>query len=220
MHARIRSGHAHPVLTPSIALLGLAILFAVSGCGAPGSAAPGQQPSPTTDLRGLLISAASLPARFRASTGESPAYRFTLCGVDLEPTAPVSSSSTRFARSEIGPFVEQRVRRYPDDSQRDVIAALRAALPTCASTRATDPASPGTATPFVVRTLALRQFGEDSIAWHQEVDGERPVPTDVVLMRKGRTIVLVTSYTFEAATDPQTILDAAAAAEAPLTRLP
>lgn len=205
---------------PFIVLLGVATLVAVSACGAQSSATPAQPPGPATDLRGLLITADSLPADFRASTGESRAYRFTLCGVDLEPTAPVATSSARFAQSEIGPFVEQRVRRYADDSQREVISAMRAALTTCTTTVATDPADPQSRTTFTMRSLDLRQFGEDSVAWRQQVDGDRPIPTDVVLMRKGRTVVLVTSYTFGRDTDPQTIVDAATAAETPLAQLP
>jgi hypothetical protein len=201
----------------TVALTGLLlVVLTLAACGDP-SGGPAGAPTPSAvPLDSLLLDPSALPAGFRPSSGQSTGYRFTLCGVDLEPTPAVEQVSARFARSEIGPFVEQRVRRYPDDSQRDVIEAMRTALATCTTTQATEPGGThGTA--LTVSRLELPTFAEQSVAWHQVSTSSPQVPTDVVLMRRDRTIVLVTSYTFERTTDPGTVLAAARAAAQRLT---
>lgn len=205
-------------LAGTIALL---LLGGVVACGSPtrpGQAADddrrpsGSAPAAPDGLRASLITADALPAGFRDSTGVAPGYRLTLCGVDLEPTPASDHVATRFAVSEIGPFVEQRVRRYPDDSQQRVLTAMAAALRTCTTTAAEDPSRPGQRTTFVITPLDVGRFADQSVAWHQEPTSGPHVPTDVVLMRRGRTIALVTSYTFGRSTDPAAIRAAAAAA--------
>ncbi|GAB3680312.1 hypothetical protein [Angustibacter aerolatus] len=178
-----------------------------------GSPGAGQGATTSEALQPLLVDATRLPDGFRESTGQAaPGYRMTLCGVDLEPRPPAETATRRFARSGVGPFVEQRVRRYGDDSQAEVLVAMRQALRSCGETSATDPAS-GASTTMRVRPLQLRQFADDSVAWHQEAV-DRPVPTDVVLMRRGRTVVLVTSYTLGRVGDVGVVEQAATAAEA------
>jgi hypothetical protein len=201
----------------TVALTGLLLVgLVIAACGDP-SGGPAGAPTPSAvPLSSLLLEPSALPAGFRPSSGQSTGYRFTLCGVDLEPTPAVEQVSARFATSEIGPFVEQRVRRYPDDSQRDVIEAMRTALASCSTTQATEAGGTHRAT-LAVSPLELPTFAEQSVAWHQVSTSSPQVPTDVVLMRRGRTIVLVTSYTFERATDPGTVLAVARAAAQRLT---
>lgn len=203
------------VVVALVALTLTACGDASGGTTATGANGPG--PSSGPPLPSLLIQASDLPPDFRPSTGESAGYRFTLCGVDLEPTPATEQASARFATNEVGPFVEQRVRRYPDDSQAHVIDAMTAALRTCTTTTATDPSAPGRDTTFTVSPLDLPRFADQSVAWHQVAASSPQVPTDVVLMRQGRTIVLVTSYTFGRATDPDAVLAAARAAADRLT---
>jgi hypothetical protein len=179
--------------------------------GAPSRSTPG-----TGGVRAQLISAGDLPDGFRDSAGASPGYRLTLCGVDLEPTPVLDEAAARFAVSEIGPFVEQRVRRYPDDSQERVLTALAAALRTCTSTVAKDPSRPTQRTTLAISPLDVGDYGDQSVAWHQEPTSGPHVPTDVVLMRRGRTIALVTSYTFGRGLDLAAVRAAAAAAESQL----
>jgi hypothetical protein len=63
-----------------------------------------------------------------------------------------------------------------------------------------------------VEPLALPQLGEESVAWRQTPDTELPVTTDVVLIRSGRTVVLVTSYALKTAPPPATAEQVATAA--------
>jgi hypothetical protein len=200
------------------AALALLLLGGVAACGdatppgAAGSSEPTRSTAAAGSLRTRLMSADVLPEGFRDSDGAAPGYRLTLCGVDLEPTPAVEQVATRFAVSEIGPFVEQRVRRYPDDSQERVLSALASAVRTCTSTVAHDPSRPGRRATLAITPLDVGAYADQSVAWHQEPTSGAHVPTDVVLMRHGRTIALVTSYTVGRSTDPAAIRAAAAAA--------
>lgn len=215
--------HPRAGLTRTLAgTIGLLLLGGLAACGSTtssaGAGAQDHPPATTTPggTHAQLISADVLPGGFRDSTGVSPGYRLTLCGVDLEPTPAVDHSAARFAVSEIGPFVEQRVRRYPDDSQERVLTAMASALRTCTTSVAEDPAHPGQRTTFAITPLDVGRYADQSVAWHQEPTSGPHVPTDVVLMRRGRTIALVTSYTLGKVTDPAAIRAAAAAAESRL----
>ncbi|MGN6299603.1 MAG: hypothetical protein ACTHN8_00735 [Angustibacter sp.] len=159
----------------------------------------------------LLVSASDLPDGFRDSGGQSPGYAQQVCGVDIEPTAPVRTADARFSQGPLGPFVEQRVRVYADDSATAMMARLRRALATCdhydLPASATAPAAR-----IDVRPLSLPTFGEESLAWRQTPRTTLPVTTDVVLIRSGRTVVLVTSYALKQAPDDDTARVAAQAA--------
>ncbi|GAA4348371.1 hypothetical protein [Angustibacter luteus] len=193
-------------------LVGLVALL-LGGCGARTSDAgsPGTPGSTARSANALLVGADDLPAGFAASAGQASTYRQQVCGVDLEPTKPVQTASARFSQGPLGPFVEQRVRVYDDDSATDVLADLREALKTCGSYDL--PASGSSAAVRVaVQPLDVPQLGDESVAWRQAPDTQLPITTDVVLIRSGRTVALVTSYALKQAPDAATATQAATAA--------
>lgn len=189
----------------------------VVGCGVESSgdtAAPGGNASGTagpTSAQRVLLSPADLPKGFATSGGQSAAYRQQVCGVDIEPSKPVQTASARFSQGPLGPFVEQRVRVYGDDSAAGVVQALRAALASCTSYQL--PAS-GTApaATVAVTPLDLPQLGDESVAWRQVPQTDLPITTDVVMIRSGRTVVLLTSYALKQAPPEATVEQAATAA--------
>ncbi|GAB3590624.1 hypothetical protein GCM10027446_05890 [Angustibacter peucedani] len=185
----------------------------VTGCGVEhrdDSVAPGATADAAAAQK-VLVSPADLPEGFAASGGQSAGYRQTVCGVDIEPTPPVQQASARFSQGPVGPFVEQRVRVYPDDSATAVVAALRKALATCTSYQLPANGTAPAAT-MAVRPLDLPQLGDESVAWRQVPQTDLPITTDVVLIRSGRTVVLMTSYALKEAPPETTVKQAATAA--------
>ena len=65
---------------------------------------------------------------------------------------------------------------------------------------------------MAVQPLDLPQLGDESVAWRQTPDTKLPITTDVVLIRSGRTVALVTSYALKRAPDAATAEQAATAA--------
>lgn len=191
--------------------------LALAGCGvgqAGDASAPGGGASGTADpasAQRVLLEPADLPKGFAASGGQSASYRQRVCGVDIEPGKPVQTASARFSQGPLGPFVEQRVRVYADDSAAGVVRALRTALASCTSYQL--PASGAApAVTMAVRPLQLAQLGDESVAWRQVPQTDLPITTDVVLIRSGRTVVLVTSYALKQAPPAATVEQAATAA--------
>jgi hypothetical protein len=197
----------------------VAVALAVVLCAGCGVEDSGQgvraRPSAGATAESVLVSAADLPEGFADSAGQSAGYRQRVCGVDLEPSQPVQTASRRFSQGPLGPFVEQRVRVYDDDSAAAVMTALRAALASC--DRYELPAT-GTApaVELAVQPLNLPSLGEESVAWRQVPRTDLPITTDVVMIRSGRTVVLITSYALKHAPPQQTVEQAAAAAAARL----
>lgn len=186
----------------------------VTGCGVEqrdDGVAPGATGSRGPSAQQVLMRPEDLPDGFAPSAGQSEAYRQTVCGVDIEPSKPVQTASARFSQGPLGPFVEQRVRVYDDDSAAGVVQALRAALASCTSYQLPASASAPAVT-MAVRPLNLPQLGDESVAWRQVPQTDLPITTDVVLIRSGRTVVLVTSYAVKEAPPEATVEQAATAA--------
>lgn len=195
-----------------VAITLAAAVAVCAACGVePGAVDPGGPRGARPSARALLVDAADLPEGFADSGGQSPGYAQQVCGVDIEPSAPEQTASARFSKGPLGPFVEQRVRVYRDDSAVQVLHRLRQALATCdhydLNATATAPAAR-----FSVEPLTLPTLGEDSVAWRQTSRTSLPITTDVVLIRSGRTVVLLTSYALKQAPDADTIARAARAA--------
>ncbi len=211
-----------PVLTSWSRAVSVAVAVALlssSACGVEhrdDALAPGASPGTgsgtgSSAATSALISAADLPAGFADSGGQSAGYRQQVCGVDLEPSAPARTASARFSQGPVGPFVEQRVRVYADDTASSVMARLRTALAGCDQYDLAATASAPAAS-VAVEPLDLPQLGDESVGWRQVARSELPITTDVVLIRRGRTIVLVTSYALKAPPPTSTIEQAATAA--------
>lgn len=208
-----RTNPCGATLPTRAACLLVSAILGLTGCGveSQGDGVSARPSASGPSARALLVSAQDLPAGFADSGGQDENYRQSVCGVDLEPSKPVDTASARFSQGPVGPFVEQRVRIYADDSAAAVLKRLRTALASCS--RYSLPAS-GTApaVTFAVQPLALPRLGEDSVAWRQVPQTDLPITTDVVLIRTGRTVVLVTSYAIKEAPSEQTVQQAAQAA--------
>ncbi|KQX66010.1 hypothetical protein [Angustibacter sp. Root456] len=190
-----------------------ALALTLTACGVESS--PGVRPAAgvtgSRPAQALLVAASDLPEGFRDSGGQSPGYAQQVCGVDLEPSPPVQTADARFSQGPLGPFVEQRVRVYDDDSAAAMMARLRRALAACDHYDLTASATAPAAS-IDVEPLRLPALGEESLAWRQTPRTSLPVTTDVVLIRTGRTVVLVTSYALKQAPDGDTARVAAQAA--------
>lgn len=214
---RPRAGrHHHLVGAVAVAL---AVLLLTS-CGADdagsaGTAAPGSTPVATPAASSLLVRAQDLPSGFRDSGGQDGGYRQTVCGVDIEPVPPVDSASARFSEGPLGPFVEQRVRVYAGDT--DVVSRVRAALEGCTKYSLPATAS-GPAAVLDVQRLDVPPLGDESVAWSQTARTDVPITTDVVMIRSGNTVALVTSYALKTPPDPDVVMRAAQAVAARLAR--
>ena len=159
----------------------------------------------------LLVAATELPDGFRDSGGQTPGYAQQVCGVDIEPSPPVQT-----ARRAVLSGAARAVRRAARAGVRRRLGDgdAGAAAPSAGDLRPLRPASERhlPAAGFDVEPLRLPAFGDESLAWRQTPRTSLPVTTDVVLIRSGRTVVLVTSYALKQAPDDETARVAAQAA--------
>jgi hypothetical protein len=196
---------------PTVLTLGVCLLLlALTACGGSSEAAPPATPIPSAHYR---VPVESLPADWRTSNTDDDDFRITVCGVDLEPTAPVDFAHYRFAKGPVGPFLEQHVRSYAANTAAEVIEAIRAALPGC---REYETAGEGDhpAVRFAVEPLKLSgaaATAPDTVSWRQKpVDGSG-VANDVVLTRRGTTVVLLVAYSVRNGPDRDALTSALAA---------
>lgn len=116
----------------------------------------------------LLLSENFLPAAWSITTPrDSGGFRMTICGVDIEPAEPIDAAAKRWQQTPTGPFLEQHVRVYDNSTARDVLAALKAAIPGCRQYTATD--AKGGASSFAVSPLTLRSADRNTIQWRQRL---------------------------------------------------
>lgn len=125
--------------------------------------------------RKLVLGAGAVPAGWSDSTPrETGGYRMTICGVDLEPSAPIDGAQKRWQNSPNGPFLEQHVRVYADRTAANVMAGLSRAIPTCRGYTAVDAAG-GSAT-YTVEPLSVPGAGAGFVAWRQKLTLPQPAP--------------------------------------------
>ncbi|GAB49235.1 hypothetical protein MOPEL_099_00350 [Mobilicoccus pelagius NBRC 104925] len=170
----------------------------------------------------LLVPTSALPSGWTATKArDTRGYRMTVCGVDLEPTAPLDSAQQNWQGSIAGPYLEQHVRVYPDATAAKVVADLAKKVPGCRSYTAKDAKGQST---FAVETLALKGAPSGTVAWRQKVPLFVPVagaspsasPTmrsvevvqDVAVRRVGAAIVLLNAYAVEKNPDDAVLVTA------------
>ena len=195
----------------TVLALGLCLLtLTLTGCGGASDPAPAPTPVPAARYR---VPVERLPDGWRASNPREGGYRTTFCGVDLEPTAPVDSARYRFAKGPVGPFLEQQIRSYAQNTAADVIGAIRTALPGCREFEAAgDESSP--AVRFTVEPLSLPSVAAsspDTVAWRQQPADGSGVVSDVVLTRRGTTAVVLVAYSLRDGPDRDALTAALAA---------
>ena len=175
---------------PTLRALGICLLT-LTACSGLGDPAPAATPVPAAHYR---IPVEQLPAGWRNSNPTGDGYRTTFCGVDLEPAAPVDSAHYRYAKGAVGPFLEQHVRSYTGNTAAEVIGAVQAALPGCREFEAAgDADSP--AVRFTAEPLDLpAASGPDVVAWRQAPAEASGVVSNVVLTRRGTTMVALVAY--------------------------
>lgn len=130
--------------------------------------------------RKLVLGAGAVTAGWTDSTPrETGGYRMTICGVDLEPSAPIDGAQKRWQNSPNGPFLEQHVRVYADKTAANVMAGLSRAIPSCPGYTAVD-AGGGSAT-YTVERLAVPGAGAGFVTWRQKLTLPQPsaAPTSV-----------------------------------------
>lgn len=186
----------------------VALLGACGDTPAPGAA---PRPEPSARPADYLIGTTALPKGWRDSNSQGVDYRVTVCGVDLEPEPPAFATSVRFSEGPVGPFLEQHVRVYRSDVASGVIAGLRKALPGCTSYQARGSAAGSPTATYRVAPLTVKGAPAESVAWRQTTTGELPITSDLVLVRRGDTAVLLMSYALRKTPDPA-VLEAAVAA--------
>lgn len=185
-----------PAASLAVTLLtALMSALVLGGCtgGDRSPAAPAESsPSSASTASPYELRSSDLPAGWRDSSMREHDFRLTVCGVDLEPRPPQAERAIRFARSAIGPFLEQYVRTYDGDRVTPVIEGLQRALPTCRSYTAD--AGAGRTVTFRVEPLRLAGLGAGDVAWRQTSVGDRPITADYVLTRRGTSAVVLASY--------------------------
>jgi hypothetical protein len=187
------------------------LLSLLTACGQAAAPQDAGTSEPAARPADHLIDSGVLPQGWRDSNSQGVDYRVTVCGVDLEPEPPAFATSARFSQGPVGPFLEQHVRVYRRDVVSGVIGQLEKALPGCSryTARGTSADSP-TAT-FTVEPLRVEGAPAQSVSWRQTSQGELPITSDLVLVRRGDTGVLLMSYAIRKAPDPA-VLEAALAA--------
>ncbi len=190
----------------------VALLSLLTACGQATTAQdPGTTGEPSARPADYLIDGAVLPKGWRDSNSQGVDYRVTVCGVDLEPEPPAFATSTRFSQGPVGPFLEQHVRVYRQDVVSGVVARLEKALPGCSTYTARGTSADSPTATFTVEPLTVKGAPEGSVAWRQTSRGELPITSDLVLVPRGDTGVLLMSYAVRSAPDPA-VLEAAVAA--------
>lgn len=189
----------------------MGLLSLLTACG---QAASPQDPGtnePSARPADYLIDSGVLPKGWRDSNSQGVDYRVTVCGVDLEPEPPAFATSARFSEGPVGPFLEQHVRVYRQDVVSGVIAKLKKALPGCSGYTAKGTSADSPTAKFTVEPLTVKGAPAQSVAWRQTSQGELPITSDLVLVQRGDSGVLLMSYAIRKAPDP-TVLEAAVAA--------
>lgn len=158
-----------------------------------------------------MLTARDLPEGWDDSNSQGDDYRVTVCGVDLEPTAPAKASSARFSRGPVGPFLEQHVRVYEDDVARRVVDELQRALPGCTEYEARGSAPHSPTAHFDVEPLTVEGAPAGSVAWRQTSRGDLPITSDLLIVPHQNTAVVLMSYALRDDPDPDVLEQAAAA---------
>lgn len=124
--------------------------------------------------RPLILGAKAVPAGWQDSTPrETGGYRMTICGVDLEPNAPLDGAQARWQYSPSGPFLEQHVRVYSGGTARAVVGALAAAIPRCTQYTSTDGRTSAT---YRVEKLSVPGADSGFVTWRQRLTLPEPAP--------------------------------------------
>lgn len=143
------------------------------------SGAGGQQSVATLDggngtAKALVLAEKALPAGWQDSTPrDTGGYRMTVCGVDLEPNAPLDGAQKRWQYSASGPFLEQHVRVYTGDTAAAVVARLQKAIPGCTTYTSTEGGSSAT---YRVSKLTVPGTDAGIVTWRQRLPLPAPAP--------------------------------------------
>lgn len=162
--------------------------------------------------RRLVLGAGAVPPGWSDSTPrETGGYRMTICGVDLEPSAPIDGAQKRWQNSPNGPFLEQHVRVYADQTASTVLNGLARAIPSCPGYTATD-SSGGSAT-YTVEPLSV-PGASGFVTWRQKLT--LPQPTAAATTQVPSPIPSATALTTPTTVAPSPTASAATAALAPV----
>ncbi|WP_161606059.1 hypothetical protein [Microlunatus speluncae] len=190
-----------------VAVIAGLITVALAGCQLTPPAAP---PPPDVRPDDYLIKVEDLPKDWRLSNDSAGGYRTQVCGVDLEPSPPAAMASVRFSMGPFGPFVQQYVRSYTDDTAERVITGLSGAVPGCTSFVATGTKGTKSET-FRITPLKLDSAGSEVVSWRQVPESNPGLITDLAFFRRGDTMIAFLSYSIRDEPDPKVLEQAIAA---------
>lgn len=191
-----------------------AVASLLAACGNIAPTSPASGSSKPTDMaapKAWVINVVDLPKGWHESSPPSGDFRVTVCGVDIEPVLATRAGAWRWSQSGVGPFLAQQVRLYRDDQAHEVIDALKAALPGCTTTQVPRSAGSKEMVTFTIEPISIAGAGSDTIAWRQTLVSDKPVTSEIVLTRRGRTAVLFNSYTIGTRLDRNVLVQAVAA---------
>jgi hypothetical protein len=174
------------------------IAIVLGGCQAgpnPPTSAPVVRPED------YLIKVEDLPQDWRLSNDAQGGYRTQVCGVDVEPSPPAADASARFSMGPFGPFVQQYVRSYADDTAERVITGLSESLPGCTAYVGTGTKGTKSAR-FLIKPLELDGAGPEVITWRQTPESDPGLTTDLAFFRRGNTMIVFLSYALRVQPDP------------------
>lgn len=122
----------------------------------------------------LVLDDKAVPAGWQDSTPrETGGYRMSVCGVDLEPNAPLDGAQKRWQYSASGPFLEQHVRVYTGGAAAAVVARLKKAVPGCTTYTSTEGGSRAT---YQVQKLTVPGADGGIVTWRQRLRLPAPAP--------------------------------------------
>ena len=198
---------------PMTGVLALGALL-LTGCADVGASGAAEADPPAA--QDLLLSVEQVPEGFAEDGGENPQYRTTVCGVPVETVDPVDTASARFSLGPVGPFLEQRVRVYAEADGTAAVAALREALAGCESYTTEDGG-----TQVAVSPLEAGEHGDDAVALRLEPQGDLQAVNDVLLVRYGTAVVMLSALAIDGEEpDPGWLQDAADALDRTAGQVP
>jgi hypothetical protein len=180
-----------------------AIAVVLAGC----QAVPTPEATPDVRPEDYLIKVDDLPKDWRLSNDAQGGYRTQVCGVDVEPSPPAADASVRFSMGPFGPFVQQYVRSYADDTAERVITDLSESVPGCTDYVATGTKGTKSAR-FLIKPLELDDVGPEVISWRQTPESDPGLTTDLAFFRRGGTMIVFLSYSIRAEPDPAVLAKA------------
>jgi hypothetical protein len=161
-----------------------------STVGLASSTAPPTVLSPSVeDLGSRLLTVEDLPTGWSPYTNSDD--EDTGEGCDAEPSLqPDVEAETTFSQGSFGPFLVESLGLYGDDrAADDAVTEFRAMTERCQSYTTTE--DDGSTTTVTFSPLSFPKLGDDTYAVHMDVAAMFPIAANVVLVRDGDVLMII-----------------------------